>query len=99
MTRAIRQVHEMAAMNVELARIGTLKTEDRLLFVAHSEQSARDLCRALAGEEFLCEFFQDRPLCGASVLGLVHQDMVDAVIELVEYPGRRTLLFQKRLGF
>ena len=42
---------------------------------------------ALAREEFIRQRTDDLPLHGARVLRLVHQQVLDAAVELVEHPG------------
>src|ERR1700733_11055784 len=49
-----------------------------------------------AGEEFLGQLADDAPLLGAGVLRLVDQDVVDAIVELVEHPLRGIAFFQQR---
>ena len=84
-----RQALEMLAVDVELGRIGALEAEDGLLLVADREDGARCAAsRGLAGEEFLGQLVDDGPLFGAGVLGFVDQNMVDAIVELVEHPLR-----------
>ncbi len=86
---ARRARDQLLLVDMELVRIGALEGVDRLLFVAHDEQRARvlGLFTAHAGEEFLCQGMDERPLVGAGILGLIEQDMADPAIELVEHPG------------
>ena len=86
---------EPVAHLLELARIGALEAEDRLLGVADGEHRAAALDRALAGEEFLGQPADHLPLVGVGVLRLVDQHMVDAAVELVEHPGRTVRALQK----
>ena len=80
---------------LELARIGALEAEDRLLGVADGEHRAAALDRALAREEFLGQPADHLPLVGVGVLRLVDQHVVDAAVELVEHPGRTGRALQK----
>ncbi len=72
---------------LELARIGALEAEDRLLDVADGEHRACAFDRALADEELLGQAADHLPLVGVGVLRLVDQHVVDAAVELVEHPG------------
>ena len=70
--------------------IGTLKREDRLLLVADHEQGAVEIPpRAGAREEIVDQAMHHRPLRRTGILRLVHQDMVDASVQLEVNPGRR----------
>ena len=80
---------------LELARIGALEAEDRLLGVADGEHGAAALDRAFAHEEFLGQAADHLPLVGVGVLRFVDQHMVDAAIELVEHPGRARRALQQ----
>ena len=82
----------------EGAWIGALEGEDRLLDVTHGKHRAHLVARALAGEELRRQGLDDAPLRAVGVLRLVDQHMVDAVIELVENPGRDIRPRQERLG-
>ena len=90
---------EPLAHLLELARIGALEAEDRLLGVAHGEDRAAALDRALADEEFLGQAADHLPLVGVGVLRFVDQHMVDAAIELVEHPGRTGRALQQARGW
>ena len=89
----------MMAIDVELAGIGALETEDGLFLVAHREDGARCRARGLRRQKNSAASLRTmRPLLGAGVLRLVDQDMVDAIVELVEHPLRRVAFFQQRQG-
>ena len=62
--------------------------------VAHAGLAA-DTC---AGEELLGQRIDDGPLVGRGVLRLVHQDVVDPAVELVEHPGRGRAVAQQLAG-
>ncbi len=82
----------------ELARIGALEAEDRLLGVTDGEHRAVSIDRAGADEEFLGEAADHLPLVGIGVLRLVDQHVVDSAIELVEYPGGALRALQQPAG-
>ena len=71
----------------ELARVGALEAEDRLLGIADSKDRAHTVDRALPREEFAGEATDHLPLVGVGVLSLVDQNVVEAAVELVEHPG------------
>src|SRR5882724_13446412 len=77
---------ELSAPLGELARLGALEREDRLLLVADREDRSRRLARTLAGGEFRHQLRDDLPLPRARVLRLVDQHVIDAEIELVMHP-------------
>ena len=52
-----------------------------------------------AGGEFVGQLPDDGPLVGAGVLGLVHQNMVDAAIEPEQDPSGDLFVGQKQFGF
>ena len=79
---------EMAAHLRKRTRIGPLETENRLLHIAHGEDRALRLGGSLADEELLGQGLDHFPLGGIGVLRLVHQDMVDAAVQLEQNPGR-----------
>ena len=64
-----------------------LERVDRLFVVAHREECARALPRALARPEIRGDRVQNVPLRRGGVLRLVDQHVVDARIELIEHPG------------
>ena len=66
--------------------IRPLKTEDRLLFVAHHEQRRRFFASTLATPEIVDQRLHDRPLIRAGVLAFVDQQVIDALIQLVAHP-------------
>ena len=85
-------------MTVEFARIGALEAEDRLLLVAYCENRSGDaVVYSCAREELRRQRLDDAPLLRAGVLRLVDQHMMDAAVELVEYPRRRIAAFQQLL--
>ncbi len=84
-----RLLPEGAPDLAEPRRVGTLEGIDRLLLVAHGEQRAQLLAGARAGEELRRQSLDDAPLRRVGILRLVHQDMVDAAVDLVEHPGGR----------
>ena len=68
-----------------------LEGVDGLLLVPHREDGARraalaPIAGALAIEEGVGDGTHDAPLGGRGVLGLVHQHVVDPLVELVEHP-------------
>ena len=68
--------------------VGTLEGVDRLLAVSHHEERAGlAAVAAFACEEFIRQCTDDLPLHRARVLRLVHQQVLDAAVELVEHPG------------
>src|SRR5687767_11801311 len=73
----------------EPGRSGTLKGEDRLFLVADGKDASCRLTSAFAGKEIRGERPDDLPLSWAGVLGLVHQDVVDAPVELILHPASR----------
>ena len=77
---------EPEAHLLELARIGALEAEDRLLGVADGEDGAAAADRAFAHEELLGEAADHFPLVGIGVLRLVDQHVIDAAVELEQYP-------------
>ena len=81
---------EMTAHLEEGARIGPLKAVDRLFCVADREYRAQAIARALAGKEFFGERGDDLPLLGVGVLSLVDQNVIEAAIELEQYPRRNS---------
>ena len=84
---------------VEFARVGALKTEDRLLEIADHEQRAPALLGlARPGEKLGGERLDDRPLVGVGVLRLVDEDMVGAAVELVADPFAHPGLVEQRAG-
>ena len=68
--------------------IGALEAVDGLLLVAHREQGAKRVACPFAREELLGQALDDRPLLGVGVLRLVHEDVVDAAVDLEQHPGR-----------
>ncbi len=79
---------EVTPHAVERLEIGPLEGIDRLFLVAHDEDRAGDVARALTGREFLRKAFDHAPLHRARILRLVDEDMIDSAIEAVEHPGR-----------
>ena len=79
---------EVPAHLVEHVGPGALERVDRLFLVADRKERAVLRGAAGPGEELIRDCAQDLPLLGRRVLGLVHQDVVDAAVELVEHPGR-----------
>ncbi len=79
---------EAPAHLVELVRRRTLEREDRLLVVADREEAAVAAAAGEAGGELVGEVFKDAPLRLARVLRLVHEDVVDAGVELMQHPAR-----------
>ncbi len=79
----------------ELAWVGALEAEDRLLGVAHGEDRAIAVDRAGACEEFLGQAADHLPLVGVGVLCLVNQHVVDPAVELVEHPRGGVGVFQQ----
>src|SRR3546814_9411842 len=71
---------------IELARIGALKAEDRLLEIADREDGAPQPARALAREELLRQSGRNGPLRAVGVLRLVDQDMIQLLVQLVAHP-------------
>ena len=80
---------------LQLAGVGALEPEDRLLGVADGEDGAAAADRAFAHEELLGEPADHFPLVGIGVLRLVDQHMVDAAVELEEDPGGALGAFQQ----
>ena len=70
----------------ELLGTGALKAVDGLLLVAHREDGAALLAGAPAAEEVSGEADDHVPLLGAGVLGLVHEHVIEAAVELVVDP-------------
>ncbi len=77
---------ELVADAAEVLEVGTLEAVDRLLLVADDEEGAGAGVGAQAGQELLRQALDDLPLGGAGVLGLVDQDVVQALVELEEDP-------------
>ena len=71
----------------KLVRHRALEREDRLFFVADREQGTPHIVARAAREKFRNKNFDDLPLLVAGVLRFVDEHMIDAEIELVEYPG------------
>ena len=100
-------VLEIFAHPVEHDRVGALEAEDRLLDITDGEHGARRPGQAVvgrggldsrAGEELLRDRLDQAPLLRAGVLRFVHQDVVDAAVQLVEHPFGRRLAGQQVLG-
>src|SRR3546814_17666664 len=70
---------------IELARIGALKAEDRLLEIADREDGAPQPARALAREELLRQSGRHGPLRAVGVLRLVDQHMIHLLVQLVAH--------------
>ena len=81
----------------ERARLDALEAVDRLFGIAHREERASALFRALAGEEIRRQRPDDRPLAGIGVLRLVDQHVIDPAVQLVEHPESRRLVFDQPL--
>ena len=64
-----------------------LEGEDGLLLVANREDGAVRGPRASAGEKLGAERGEDAPLRLGRVLSLIEQQVVEAIVELVEHPG------------
>ena len=77
---------ELVAGRGEHRRRGALEAVDRLLLVADRKQRARLVAGAVPGEELLGQRADDMPLHRARVLRLVHQDVIETAVELVEHP-------------
>ncbi|MCY1173409.1 hypothetical protein D9M73_135680 [compost metagenome] len=81
----------------EIARVGALEAEDRLLEIADGEQRAQPLAMAsLAREEFLDQRADDRPLVGIGILRLVDQHMLGRLVEFVAHPFAHARLAEQR---
>ncbi len=80
------------------ARIGALKTINRLLLIADDEQRARHVFSAKTCEKFLRQRVDDLPLLGAGILRLVDENMIDAAVELEQHPWRDARLLQQVAG-
>ena len=78
---------ELAAHLVELVGLRALKGIDGLLLVAYREEGAREAALPLARHEFFRQSAQNVPLAGRCVLRLIHENMVDAGVELIENPA------------
>ena len=90
---------EGAERRLEIERAGALEAEDRLLEVADGEDRPRRAPRLpplLLDEELARQRAHDAPLRGIGVLRLVHQDVIDAPIELEAHPIARSRLLQQR---
>ena len=77
---------ELVARRGEHRGRGALEAVDRLLLVAHGKQRARLVAGAVPGEELLGQRADDVPLHRARILRLVHQDVIETAVELVEHP-------------
>ncbi len=71
---------------------------DRLLLVAHYKDRAGNIARADPGGEFLRQQPDHLPLIGRGVLGLVHQNVVDATVQPEQHPLRHRRIGQQGLG-
>ena len=74
---------------------GALERIDRLLLVADGKDGAQCRPGAVTGEEILRQRLDDAPLDRARILRLVHENVIDALIQLVVNPGADILLGQK----
>ena len=88
---------EMLAHTPERLGLRALERIDRLFLVTDDEDRAPASARALTREELGCDRGDDRPLRGCCVLSLVHQYVVDALIQLVEHPGAHVSGRQNRV--
>ena len=77
-----------------------LERKDRLLLVADDEHCALEgaLAPVHAGEELTRQRAHNGPLFGRGVLRLVHQDVIDAAVELEQHPGGLRRVVQQGLG-
>ena len=85
----------------QLFGLGALERIDRLFLVAdheHLPPAGSRPAHAFAGEELAGQGADDLPLVRRGVLRLVHQDVVDAAIQLVEHPGRSRPAAQELSG-
>ena len=98
LARFVGQACEVGALVREAARLGTLERVDGLLEITHGEHGARAFTRAFAVEELAREPLDDAPLQGGGVLRLVHQDVIDAAIELVVNPAPAAIAIEKLGG-
>ena len=73
----------------ESARVGALKTVDRLLCVPDGKNRAVVTAGTVAGEELPGECRGDFPLLRVGVLRFVDQDVIETAIQLEENPRRR----------
>ncbi len=71
----------------ELARIGALKTIDRLFLVADGEQRAEPVVNALAGEKLRRQRTHQRPLRRARILRLIDENMAQIGVQPEQHPG------------
>src|SRR6185437_5791140 len=93
---SLKLVPEMAAVDVELGRIGALKTEDRLFFIANGEKCAWRLATSgFTGKKFFRKRSDNRPLLRTGVLGFIDQNMVQTLVQLEQHPGRGLATFQQ----
>ncbi len=82
---------------LERLGIGALKSEDRLLAVAHREQRAVAVfLRAQPGEKFARQRLDDPPLPQIRILRLVDEDVVGALVELEADPFAEAADAQQR---
>ncbi len=90
---------ELLPHRLEHRKIGPLEGVDRLFLVAHDEKRARRLhpCAFARGELFR-QPFNHRPLAGAGVLRLVHEDMVDPAVQPEQHPLRGGAVRQQGAG-
>ena len=88
------------SMVIEQMGRRALERKDRLLFVADDEHRALEGAFAPVdtGKELARQRPDDRPLFGRSVLRLVHQDVIDAAVELEQHPGGLRRIVEQRLG-
>ena len=89
---------EVPARLLEGLRSRALEGIDRLLGIADRKQRARPPATSLARDEVLCDGAKDAPLRLAGVLGLVDEDVVDALVQLVEHPSRIGLAAKQVAG-
>ena len=78
--------------------VSPLKRIDRLLFVAHRKDRARQITRTGTGQKLFRQGADHIPLVGARVLRFVNQHMVDTAVELVEHPRGHRVDFQHFAG-
>jgi hypothetical protein len=93
---------EVVAYVGEHAGRRALEAIDRLLLIADGEdstlRSALDGTRIGARCELLRQRLYDLPLRRARILCLIDQDVIEAAVELVEYPRRGIATLQETRG-
>ena len=66
----------------EKFRCRPLERINRLFGVTHGKDGAQAGSAAFTGKKIIGQQFENIPLDGARVLGLIHQQMIDPLIEL-----------------